>query len=111
MPTKKHDPFYTAGKMTVEVAHEFDEEQGEVSLLVDALYRPGRAAPPCSDPDSPLFSDSGEGSEYEVLEVRLPTGGVMAKFGWLKDESFNAKVGEALDMAYDENRGDCFSDW
>jgi len=30
-------------------------------------YRPGRAAPACSNPDSPEFSDSGDDPELEFI--------------------------------------------
>lgn len=41
---------------------------------VTADYSPGRPAPPCSNPDSPAFSDSGDPSECEFVrvEVQLP---------------------------------------
>ena len=39
--------------------------------LVRVRYTAGRPAPPCSNPDSPAFSDSGDPPELEILSTRV----------------------------------------
>ena len=41
---------------------------------VDVDYVPCRPAPPCSDHDSPAFSDPGDDEEFEIVAVRTPSG-------------------------------------
>lgn len=46
----------------------------EIEIEVDADYTPGRPAPACSNPSSPAFSDTGDASEIEVIEMYLVNG-------------------------------------
>lgn len=34
-------------------------------------FKPARPAPACSNPDSPLYSDSGDCAEWEEMEIRI----------------------------------------
>lgn len=42
-----------------------------ISLMVavDGQYDPGYPAPPCSNPDSPLYSDPGSPSDIEINDI------------------------------------------
>lgn len=39
----------------------------EVEMTVNVAYWPGCPPPPCSNPDSPAFSDPGSGPEFDIL--------------------------------------------
>lgn len=42
-----------------------------VQLEIDIYYEPERPAPPCSNPSSPNFSDSGDSEYIEIINVYL----------------------------------------
>jgi len=101
---ERRQDYYTAGKITVEVEHEFDDEVGPLELEVEAWFRPERPAPHCSDHDHPNFSDPGDGYEFEVVSVKIKNGGHLAEMVWKNDDNFDEMVGEALDEEWVRTR-------
>lgn len=95
--------YYTGGKVGVQMEHEFDENIGPLHLTVEAWYKPGRQAPACSDPDSPRFSDPGDPSEFEIVNVTMDGAGVLASILW-DEQPFLDAVHEALDEDYEDRR-------
>lgn len=43
----------------------------ELELAVEAIVRPPRPAPACSNPDSPAYSDAGDPGELEAVRLDL----------------------------------------
>jgi hypothetical protein len=83
-------------------SYDFGEDLGELKVQVVAKFTPGRPAPPCSNPNSPLFSDSGDPAEIEIEEVTLvETGGYLAEMHWKDVEQFENDAIEALEQAYE----------
>ena len=87
------------------MSYEFDEEAGPVDLTVAADFRPGRAAPPCSNPDSPAFSDTGDPAEWDIISVKFKGTllGLEGKY-WKKNDKFDDAVGDALIKEWESTR-------
>ena len=91
---------------------------GEIELLLEAECTPGRPAPPCSNHDSPAFSDSGDAALIEDIKiVEMESGRVLkydslhwkvqgAIFDALYDVATNAAPYDDDDQAYDQAKED-----
>lgn len=49
----------------------------DCEVEIEASYFPSRPAPPCSNPSSPAFSDSGDPEEVEISETCPGCGAVL----------------------------------
>lgn len=71
-------------------SHEIGLDNIEIKFEID--FYPGRPAPACSNPDSPLFSDPGDGAEINDCEMYLTCGNMSYKMSesaqWLADDIF-----------------------
>lgn len=90
--------FNEPGRVEVDVTWDFsDDGDNEQELTVFADFTPGRQAPPCSDHDSPAFSDSGDPAEWRIVKVTdKRDGSEVPGMVWKMDEGFDEAVGEAL---------------
>jgi len=50
-----------------------------IEIKFEVEYYAGKEAPPCSDPDSPLYSIPGESAEIQDFEMYLTCGNVTYK--------------------------------
>ena len=101
--------------MRVETSYTYESPKGEIELELVANVRLGRPAPPCSNPDSPAFSDSGDPSEVEVLEcwqaIRVGAETFRAAFVYdhlsivVRDKIEDYLVQVAADLDYEASRG------
>lgn len=60
-------------KRCVSIDYEIDEEVLR-DIVVNIDYEPGRAAPVCSDPNLPAFSDPGEPIEINSIDAFFKDG-------------------------------------
>lgn len=68
--------------MRFEIVRTLDVWGVEQDCTVRGTWTQGRPAPPCSDHDSPAFSDSGDPGEIEVEEVRDAQGRIVPEGVW-----------------------------
>jgi len=66
-------------------------------------FMPSRPAPTCSNPDSPLYSDSGNGSEYEDISIGAYVDGKYIELPEELVEYISKKYNEEIDEKADEN--------
>lgn len=84
----------------LEIKFDYEISDGEESrILADVNYLPERPAPPCSNPDSPAFSDSGDPDELEIFRAVILKDGVQTP---LADTVINSD--RFIDICYDEAR-------
>lgn len=95
--------YYTGGLVEVEIEHEFSDEEGPVALLVKSWFRPGSEAPSCSDPDSPLFGETGDPDEFLIESVHMKSPPcLVSEEAWKDDTNFEEAVLDALREDYKE---------
>lgn len=91
--------------ITAELSFELDPSVGPVDLEVEADFRPGRPAPPCSNPDDPAFSDTGDPAEWDTKLVRFKgTKMKLDKQYWQHNDKFDDAVGDALIKEWESTR-------
>ena len=73
-----------------------------IEIKFEVEYYPGKEAPPCSDPDSPLYSIPGESAEIQDSEMYLTCGNVSYKMSescqWLADDIFYRNEEKIYDL-------------
>ena len=91
---------------------------GEIELLLEATFTPGRPAPVCSNHDSPAFSDCGDAALIEDIKiVEMESGRIrnLNSFSWevqdaLEDALYNAASNATPDddddQVYDQAKED-----
>lgn len=87
--------------MKIEIySHEIGLDNIEIKFEIE--YYPGRPAPACSNPDSPLFSDPGDDAEIQDSEMYLTCGNVSYKMSescqLLADDIFNRNEEKIYDL-------------
>ena len=83
-----------------EIDVETDLDAGIIQLIMDVEgYRPGVDPIPCSNPDSPHFSDPGCGSEFDEIKFRLVVNGHIIDL----PSEVNDKIYDALEVIIEKN--------
>ena len=86
-----------------EIDVEADLDTDIIQLIMDVEgYRPGVDPIPCSNPDSPHFSDPGCGSEFDDVKFRLVVNGQIITL----TAEVNDKIYEALENIIDSKLDD-----
>lgn len=99
--------FNEPGPVEVDLLWAFGDDEEERELVVEASYRPGRAAPSCANQNAAEFSDPGDPAEWTVRLVReKKTGAVLNAAVWKEDSAFDEAVGEALLEDLNQHRGE-----
>ena len=97
--------------ITLELSYRMNLAGVAHSLTIEATVTVGKPAPPCSDPDSPRFSDEGDPGEiHELVIVESDTG--LSKAAWsdasvalyedaqLRDRVMQMAMDRAADQQY-----------
>ena len=73
----------------------------KLSLHINVThYKPGREAPACSNPSSPLFSDPGDDEEFEFVLTLYDS-----------ETGVKKELPEELDFLYDQLYDEIYSDY
>ena len=83
---------------------EFTIEKTDFDIEVEVKgYVPPRPAPACSNPSSPLFSDSGDDAEYEKLSAWLILRGHKIKFTKALYEAFEDELWDTIQEEFEDS--------
>lgn len=83
-------------------------------VVVEGDFTPGRPPPPCSNPDSPAFSDDGDPPEANITGVKDKDTGEVFVLDTLTDDEMEDLLEAFIDRAQDDPKvweAEASDDW
>ena len=77
------------------------ELPGGITRIEIRGFNPGRPAPVCSNPDSPLFSDMGDDADIDEIEIFCNIAGIEFNLEEINPDLFYQVYDKILDRIFD----------